>query len=82
MRLILINFYRPLVNVPLLNQQHRNLKRQQIRAPMEEKKFNCEHCSFRAKAERKPNSLAARFWRWHTRWCPGWKAYQAHLDSL
>jgi hypothetical protein len=18
-------------------------------------------------------------WRWHTGWCPGWKAYQAHL---
>ena len=21
----------------------------------------------------------ARLWRWHTGWCPGWKAYQAHL---
>jgi hypothetical protein len=23
--------------------------------------------------------LMARIWRWHTGWCPGWKAYQAHL---
>jgi hypothetical protein len=21
----------------------------------------------------------ARLWRWHTGWCPGWKAYQKHL---
>jgi hypothetical protein len=23
--------------------------------------------------------LMARLWRWHTGWCPGWKAYQAYL---
>jgi hypothetical protein len=23
-----------------------------------------------------PTSLLGRIWRWHTRWCPGWKAYQ------
>jgi hypothetical protein len=22
------------------------------------------------------HSLLARLWRWHTTWCPGWKAYQ------
>jgi hypothetical protein len=21
----------------------------------------------------------ARIWRWHTKWCPAWKAYQKEL---
>jgi hypothetical protein len=33
----------------------------------------------RQRAEEKPNSLIARLWRWHTTWCPGWKAYQEEL---
>jgi hypothetical protein len=33
----------------------------------------------RHKAETNPKSFRARLWRWHTTWCPGWKAYQAHL---
>lgn len=41
--------------------------------------FGCETCKLRRKAESNPNSLTAIIWRWHTRWCPGWKAYQ---DSL
>ena len=40
---------------------------------------NCENCPVRQKAESKPNSLLARLWRWHTKWCPGWKAYQESL---
>jgi hypothetical protein len=40
---------------------------------------NCENCKFRNYAERKPNSLISKIWRWHTKWCPGWKAYQAEL---
>lgn len=40
----------------------------------------CDVCKFRACAERKPESFIAWLWRWHTRWCPGWKAYQAELD--
>ena len=32
-------------------------------------------------AERKPQSLLARLWRWHTTWCPGWKAYQKGLQQ-
>lgn len=36
----------------------------------------CEACALRRHAEAKPDSLIARLWRWHTRWCPGWKAYQ------
>jgi hypothetical protein len=40
---------------------------------------SCETCKLRKKAEEKPDSLIARFWRWHTKWCPGWKAYQKSL---
>jgi hypothetical protein len=42
---------------------------------------NCENCGIRRRAERKPNSILARLWRWHTKWCPGWKAYQAELAA-
>lgn len=42
-------------------------------------KANCANCPIRAKAEARPKSLIARLWRWHTTWCPGWKAYQAEL---
>ena len=42
-------------------------------------KSRCASCKFRNYAERKPNSLIARIWRWHTGWCPGWKAYQREL---
>ena len=46
-----------------------------------EKNFACETCQTRRKAEANPKTLMARLWRWHTGWCPGWKAYQAHLAS-
>ena len=42
-------------------------------------KSKCAQCWFRDYAERNPNSLLARIWRWHTGWCPGWKAYQKEL---
>jgi len=48
----------------------------------EAKQFNCEVCGLRKRAEEKPNSIMARLWRWHTTWCPGWKAYQEHLAKL
>jgi len=48
---------------------------------MAEKEFGCETCAMRQKAEAKPKSFIARFWRWHTTWCPGWKAYQKHLKE-
>ena len=47
--------------------------------PSSENKFGCETCPMRKKAEINPKSIMARLWRWHTSWCPGWKAYQAHL---
>ncbi len=46
-----------------------------------EKKFSCETCGLRRRAEAKPKSLLGRFWRWHIKWCPGWKAYQKHLEE-
>lgn len=49
--------------------------------PVEEKTFPCETCALRKKAEDNPKSFMARLWKWHTRWCPGWKAYQAHLNA-
>jgi hypothetical protein len=39
----------------------------------------CEDCGLRRFAERKPDSLIARIWRWHTTWCPGWEVYQLSL---
>lgn len=39
----------------------------------------CATCRLHALAERKPHSLIAKIWRWHTRWCPGWKRYQREL---
>jgi hypothetical protein len=33
----------------------------------------------KAKAEKKPEALMSRIWKWHTTWCPGWKAYQKEL---
>jgi len=43
----------------------------------EAKGHNCETCPMRLKAEESPKSFIARLWKWHTKWCPGWKAYQA-----
>jgi hypothetical protein len=44
-----------------------------------EKTFPCETCPMRVKAEANPGKFMSRLWKWHTGWCPGWKAYQAHL---
>ncbi len=40
---------------------------------------NCQECKFRKKYDRNPRSFLGRLWKWHTRWCPGWKGY---LESL
>jgi len=48
-------------------------------SPTTDKTFSCETCPMRKKAETNPKSFWARIWHWHTTWCPGWKAYQAHL---
>ena len=41
----------------------------------------CEDCGLRRFAQRKPESLIARIWRWHTSWCPGWEVYQQSLAA-
>lgn len=42
---------------------------------------NCPDCSLRRRYDTKPSSLLGRFWRWHIRWCPGWKSYLAGLPA-
>ena len=44
-------------------------------------KHGCEDCAWRARYDRAPRSLLGRLWRWHARWCPGWKAYTASLPA-
>lgn len=44
-----------------------------------QKQHRCATCKFRRYAENNPDKLLARFWRWHTTWCPGWKAYMQSL---
>jgi hypothetical protein len=41
----------------------------------------CETCPMRLKAEKNPKALMSRLWKWHTSWCPGWKAYQKSLAA-
>lgn len=42
---------------------------------------NCEKCNFRKKYDHNPRSLIGRIWKWHTGWCPGWKAYVSSLPD-
>ncbi len=46
-----------------------------------QKQARCFDCPMRKKAEAQPKTLMARLWRWHTSWCPGWKAYQKQLQT-
>ena len=41
----------------------------------------CEECAMRKKAEANPKAFMSRIWKWHTTWCPGWKAYQKSLKE-
>lgn len=45
------------------------------------KTSGCKTCKFRAFAEKRPDSIWAKLWRWHTSWCPGWKSYQRSLEE-
>ena len=42
---------------------------------------SCEQCRLRRKYDRNPKSLLGRLWKWHTRWCPGWKSYLKSLPD-
>jgi hypothetical protein len=35
----------------------------------------------RAKFDENPRSILGRLWRWHTRFCPGWKGYMRSLPE-
>lgn len=41
----------------------------------------CENCKFRGKFDQNPRSILGRIWKWHTGWCPGWKAYLKSLPD-
>jgi hypothetical protein len=41
--------------------------------------MRCAYCGIRRRAEAKPDLFFSRVWKWHTGWCPGWKAYQEAL---
>ena len=39
----------------------------------------CATCSMKKKAEENPQAIMSKILKWHTTWCPGWKAYQKEL---
>ncbi|MGM9759489.1 MAG: hypothetical protein ACI30I_05165 [Parabacteroides sp.] len=41
----------------------------------------CENCRLRARYDKNPQSLLGRFWRWHIKFCPGWKAFYSSLPE-
>lgn len=41
----------------------------------------CANCGFRAKYDKNPRSILGRIWRWHAKWCPGWKGYMTSLPD-
>lgn len=44
-------------------------------------KHDCNNCPWRAKYDNAPGSWLGRLWRWHIRFCPGWKAHLASLPE-
>lgn len=42
---------------------------------MEKNNIRCADCKMRRRYDERPTSFVARFWHWHTGFCPGWKAY-------
>lgn len=42
--------------------------------------IKCGECPLRAKYDNNPKSLLGRFWRWHIKFCPGWKSYMESLE--
>lgn len=43
--------------------------------------MGCGACRLRAKYDKNPGSVLGRVWKWHTRWCPGWKKHVGSLAS-
>jgi hypothetical protein len=51
----------------------------EIKEKQNPEEMRCGTCSIRQRAEVNPNAIMARIWKWHTGWCPGWRAYQNAL---
>ena len=48
---------------------------------MEVKNYPCAECKMRRKYEDNPKSFIARFWHWHTNFCPGWRTFFESLSA-
>ena len=44
--------------------------------------IHCETCPMRLKYDKNPKSLIGRFWKFHIKFCPGWKMYLKSLDEV
>lgn len=42
---------------------------------------NCENCGLKAKYDMNPKSFLGRFWKFHIKFCPGWKMYLRSLTE-
>jgi hypothetical protein len=41
----------------------------------------CADCPARKNYDKDPTSLSGRLWKWHIRYCPGWKGYISSLPE-
>lgn len=44
-------------------------------------KSNCKNCAFRKKYDRSPESILGKLWKWHIKFCPGWRNYFTALPQ-
>ncbi|MBP7736673.1 MAG: hypothetical protein KA369_11920 [Spirochaetes bacterium] len=44
-------------------------------------KKGCADCPARKNYDKDPASLTGRLWKWHIRFCPGWKGYISSLPE-
>jgi hypothetical protein len=42
---------------------------------------NCENCKLKARYDSDPRSFLGRLWKFHIKFCPGWKAYLVSLPE-
>ncbi len=42
---------------------------------------NCETCDWKAKYDHNPGSFLGRLWKFHIKFCPGWKMYLQSLNE-
>ena len=43
---------------------------------------SCNQCSIKAQHDTDPNSFLGRIWKWHIKYCPGWKKYITSLSTV